>query len=296
MIVQLAALGVNALLDYLLIFGNFGFPGLGIAGAACATVAASAVSTAAFFVLFLLRRNRTEWGSWKSRHMDTGLLKRLIRFGFPSGARFMVEMFAWTVFVIFIGRIGSNELAVTNISWRINGIAFFPIIGLSQAVAILVGHAQGARQPDIAKRVVWRGMLVSQAWMVIMAAVFLLLPVTLLDLFNSHNGSAAYEGLLTTGVVLLRFVAVYCLLDACNYIFVSALTAAGDTRWTLLATLVLNAVFVAALFAADIWHRTLYAEWVIATAFVMAQALVWMGRFLQGRWKSFEVVEQKVVE
>jgi multidrug resistance protein, MATE family len=298
MVVQLSSLALNALLDYVLIFGRFGLPRLGITGAALATVMASGVGTLVFFALFLNRRNRTEWATWKSCAFDAALCKRIVRFGFPSGARFTVEMLAWTVFVAFVGRIGSADLAVTNIAWRINGIAFFPAIGFSMAVGILVGNAQGAKQPVVAKKVAWRGLLITQAWMLVMAVIFLLLPVPLLNIFNTHDPSQtlSFTHLVSRGVVLLRFVALYCLLDGFNYVFVSTLTAAGDTRWTLVMTLVLNAAFIASLFAADLWCRTLYTEWVIATAFVMVQALVWFARFMQGKWKDFEVVEQKVVE
>ena len=88
---------------------------------------------------------------------------------------------------------------------------------------------------------------------------------------------------MVTGVVLAPVRRALRLLDGFNYIFVSALVAAGDTRWTLIVTTVLNAVFIAALFAADHWRRTLYAEWTIATAFVMVQAFFWFGRFMQGK-------------
>lgn len=298
MVVQLGSLGLNALFDYVLIFGKLGLPALGITGAALATVSASGIGSLVFLALFLLKRNRLEWGSWSARAFNTVRFARLIKFGFPSGIRFTVEMAAWTVFVFFVGRIGGSDLAATNIAWRINGIAFFPIIGFAQAVSILVGNAQGAKRPEISKKVVWRGLLVSQVWMLIMATVFVALPGPLLSMFNTHDPiqAVSFAALAEKCTVLLRFVALYCLLDGFNYIFVNALVAAGDTRWTLIATLILNAIFVTALLAVDTWHRTLYMEWVVATAFVMVQALVWFARFKQGKWKDFVVVEPKVVE
>ena len=69
-----------------------------------------------------------------------------------------------------------GRLAATNIAWRINGIAFFPILGFAQAVGILVGNAQGAKRPDIARKVALRGLLATQVWMVFLAGIFVLLP------------------------------------------------------------------------------------------------------------------------
>jgi MATE family multidrug resistance protein len=281
-----------------LIFGKGGMPRLGIAGAAWATVAASAVVAALFFCLFLRRRNRKDWATWQSQGFNGSLAWRLVRYGFPSGFRFSVEMLAWTVFVFFVGRISAMDLAATNIAWRINGIAFFPIVGFSQAIAILVGNAQGAGKPEISMKVTWRGLIISQAWMIIMAVVFIAFPRELLGLFNAgaqgQSGGSAIIG--ETGVVLLRFVALYCLLDAFNYVFMGTLVAAGDTRWTLITSAGLHMVFIGALFIADQWRRTILTEWTIATAFVMVQSLFWLGRFLQGRWRTMQVIEPRVTE
>ncbi|MBN1128876.1 MAG: MATE family efflux transporter, partial [Chitinispirillaceae bacterium] len=298
MAVHSTGFGINALLDYLLIFGKAGIPRLGIAGAAWATVAASASVAVLFFLLYLRRSQRVKWGTWQSRRFDGALACRLLRYGFPNGMRFSVEMLAWTVFIFFAGRIGPLELAATTIAWRINGIAFFPVIGFSQAIAIMVGTAQGAGRPEVSLKVTWRGAIVSQAWMLALAALFLMLPHELFAVFNA--GDSVYGGgnhaIAERGVVLLRFVALYCLLDAFNYIFMGTLVAAGDTRWTLIVSTILHALFITALFASDHWCRTLMAEWTIATVFVMVQALFWLGRFLQGRWKHLQVIEPVVVD
>jgi MATE family multidrug resistance protein len=298
MVVNIVGLVANGVLDYLLIFGKFGLPRMGITGAGLATVASQALITVVFGVLFLWKTNRGAWATWRSRAFDARLFLRLVKFGFPGGIRFSIEMAAWTIFVFFIGRIGIIDLAATNIAWRINGIAFFPIIGLSQSVAILVGNAQGAQRPDVSFRVTIRGMIVSQLWMIVMALVFIAIPGPLFGIFVTAD-AVPKESLLRfahLGEVLLRFVAAYCLLDACNYVFVSALVAAGDTRWTLYASIVLNGAFIGGLLAADTWSRTLYTEWTIATVFVMVQALVWFARFLQGRWKGLRVIEPAVVD
>jgi MATE family multidrug resistance protein len=296
MIVHILGFAINAFLDYLLIFGKAGLPRLGIAGAAWATVAASMIVALLFLLLFLNGKNRDGWGMWQSRDFEPDLFFRLFRYGFPSGMRFSVEMMAWTLFVFFVGRIGSLELTATNIAWRINGIAFFPVIGFAQAIAILVGNSQGAMQPHISWNVTWKGIFVSQVWMVVMATLFLAFPHELFALFKAGNSGGEGLDIATTGVVLLRFVALYCLLDAFNYIFMGSLVAAGDTRWTMVMSVVLHVLFVAALLGADRWGRTLMIEWTIATVFVMVQALVWMGRFFQGKWKTMQVIEPAVIE
>jgi MATE family multidrug resistance protein len=298
MAVHIAGFGINAFLDYLLIFGKGGMPDLGIAGAAWATVIASVIVAAVLLVLFLKKSNRREWATWRSRVFNASLTLRLLRYGLPSGMRFSIEMLAWTIFVFFVGRIGPMELVATNIAWRINGIAFFPVIGLSQAIAILVGNAQGAGRPDVSATLTWRGAILSQGWMVVLAVLFLVFPYELFALFNAGNtGSAGdHHSIAQTGVVLLRFVALYCLLDAFNYVFMGTLVAAGDTRWTFIVSMVLHLLFIGALVVTDLFCPALMTEWTIATVFVMTQALFWLGRFLQGSWKRMQVIEPVVVD
>ncbi len=295
MAVNMAGQAVNIVFDYLLIFGKFGFPRLGVTGAALATVGSQALIALAFAFLFLRRANRRQWSTWSSAAFDKTLFSRLVRFGLPGGMRFSLEMAGWTVFVFFIGRIGSIDLAATNIAWRINGIAIFPVTGLSAAVAILVGNAQGALRPDISARVMWRGTILSQVWMLVMAIVFVVFPRQLFGIFAGSDPASASQ-FATLGTMLLRFVAAYCLVDAFNYVCVSTLVAAGDTRWTLYASIALNALFFAGLAAADKWQRTLFAEWAIATAFVVLQAFMFFGRYMQGKWKGFRVIEPKVAD
>jgi|WetSurMetagenome_2_1015567.scaffolds.fasta_scaffold00856_4 multidrug resistance protein, MATE family len=292
MAVNLGGLFANAVFDYVLIFGKFGFPRLGITGAALATVSAQALVALMFTALFLRRPNRERWATWRARRFDGGLFARLVRFGLPGGLRFSLEMAAWTVFVFYIGRIGAPDLAATNIAWRINGIAIFPVMGLSQAVAILVGNAQGAGRPDASTAAAWRGTALSQAWMLVMAAMFVAFPESLFGIFAGKD--PASEQFLRLGPMLLRFVAVYCLLDAFNYVFVGTLVAAGDTRWTLYASIALNAAFVVSLAVADVFSRTLFTEWALATIFVMIQAVLFLIRFLQGKWRDLRVVESQM--
>jgi multidrug resistance protein, MATE family len=293
MYVQCLGLVVNGVLDYLLIFGKFNFPRMGITGAAIATVSAQAVIFFAFFVIFLCKKYRDEYGTWKNKILDLNILKRLIQFGFPNGMRFSVEILAWTMFTFFVGRISQEALVETSIAWRINGIAFFPVIGLSQAISILVGNAQGAKKPEISKRITYKGLLLAEIWMIIAGVAFIVFPRELYGLFyNPGTMTTEYFGQISDmGVILLRLVAIYCLMDAFNIVIVSTLLAAGDTRWSFIASLIMHLLFLSALCFADYTKAGLMIEWYIATIFVLVMAFLWLVRFRMGKWKAMEVIE-----
>ncbi len=287
--IQLVAVMLNTGLAYGLVFGRLGLPEWGVAGAAVATVIAQAFSAVAFMIAFLSKRNRETFHTWKGRHRDDEMMARLLRFGLPNGFRFFVEIGAWSCFLFFVGRIGTTELAATSIAWRINGVAFFPIVGLSEAVRVLVGQAQGRNDSDQSGHVTWQGLLLAEIWMLGTAALFLMFPSQWYALFLGTGPGS--EVVTRVGVGLLPYVAAYCLLDAVNILVCGALVAAGDTRWTLWATVSTYSVFTAALVSADHWRLGLHTEWWMATVFVMVLATVWLVRFFSGRWKHIRVIQ-----
>jgi len=293
MVAQITGFVLNGVLDYFMIFGYAGFPEMGIAGAAWATGIAQACSTLILTVVFLLPEYRKTFGTWQARTFDGELFVRLMRFGFPSGFRWVVECLAWTFFLFFIGRQGAEAMAISSIAWRINGIAFFPLLGLAQAISILVGQAQGAGRPDLAARSTWRGLVLAESWMLLGAVAFVLFPKPLIALFHGEGSVSPeqFERMLDDGVVLLRFVALYCVLDALNFVFLSALQGAGDTRWTFAVGAVVNITFLLALVWLDRIGAGLHTFWLAATVCVMLQGLVWLARFHAGRWKAMRVIE-----
>ena len=297
MAVQMSGQAFNAVLAYALIFGRLGLPEWGIRGAAWASVIAQALVTVTLMGIFFLPQYRQKYGTWSRRAFDWNLMLRLLRFGVPSGFRFFVEMFAWTGFVFFIGRLGELELAATTIAWRINAIAFFPMIGLSIAVSTLVGQAQGSGRPDWSARCTWRAMGITQVWMTLVACVLIFAPGPLVSLFQSADEMRAVQSadILGIVVVLLRYVAVYTLLDGFNVIFVGALQGAGDTRWTMIASVIMNMMFLLVLWGLDRFVPRLHAEWTAATIAVMVMALVWLWRFRAGQWRSMRVIEASPV-
>jgi MATE family multidrug resistance protein len=291
MLVQLGGFICNSFLSYAAIFGHWGLPEFGAVGAAYATAVAQAAVALILFILFLRRTHRERFQTWSSRGLNIKLTRRMMYFGSFSGLRAVTELLGWTLFLFFIGRLGEDPLAITSIVWRLNGIAFFPLIGLSTAIATLVGYMQGSQRSDRAEVVTWRGVLMAEAWMLFAASLFVLIPRQLLSLFTSGEMAVEFAPLIETGVVLLRFVALYCLLDGLNIVFLGALQGAGDTRWTMYASAVLHLAFLTALFVLDSHYRNLYAFWTAATAFVMLQAGVWLSRFQTKKWKSMRVIE-----
>jgi MATE family multidrug resistance protein len=292
--VHAAATALNVLFNYALIFGNFGFPELGIRGAGISTVLSGCFS----FVLFLtwIRRGRKarRFGVQGLFRFDRELFRRLLRFGLPNGGQFFLDMFGFTVFILLVGRLGTEQLAATNIALNINMLAFMPMLGLGIAVSVLVGQYLGADDPDGAERRVWAGAAVSFLYMGIIAAAYLLVPRAFVGIFTARGGEAAYAAIAPLAARLLRFVAVYSLFDTMNIVFASGIKGAGDTRFVLIYLLCLSVgvLIVPSYLALIVFRAGVYTAWVIVTVYISVMGFGFLFRFLGGRWKSMRVIEE----
>ena len=160
-----------------------------------------------------------------------------MRYGLPSGIQFFLEIFGFTFFIQMLGRFGNLELAVSNIALSIESLAFLPMVGFHIGTVTLVGQAMGKGRPEEGAYATISAFHITLLYMMIVAAIFIFLPGPLLHLFQSNRYSTAqFDEILGMGVILMRFVALFCFFDALNLVFSGALKGAGDTRfimWTI---------------------------------------------------------------
>jgi len=294
--INVIATAVNLALDYVLIFGRWGFPEMGIRGAGIATVISGVVSFAIYSALLLRpsydRAFRTLRG-WRPR---IDLARRLVRFGLPSGVQFFLDVAGFTIFIILIGRLGTVNLAASNIAFNINTLAFMPMIGFGITVSILVGQFLGNNRPDKAAYATYSGFHITFMYMAIVAALYVIAPGIFLEPFLDHarpDTTAIRE----IGTVLLRFIALYCLFDSASIIFASAIKGAGDTRFVMF-TILAAAVCVLSVpcyLAIHYFGAGLYTTWTIGTAYVCLLGIVFLLRFRGGKWKAMRVIEETPV-
>jgi MATE family multidrug resistance protein len=288
---------VNLVLDYALIFGHWGFPELGIKGAGIATVAAGMFSFFLFILILAGGNTNRIYHSIKGWRFDRDLFIRLLRYGFPSGVQFFLEIAGFTGFVLVVGRLGTASLAATNIAFNINTLAFMPMIGFGIAISVLVGQYLGAEKPGLAQTAAYSGFHLTLAYMTAIALAYVLIPDIFVAPFAHNAESESFHVIYRYSVILLRFVAVYSIFDAMNIIFCSAIKGAGDTRYVMFVTVLLS-VFILILpvyLIVEILELGLMFAWVLATAYVTLLGVIFYLRFLGGKWKSMRVIEPEVV-
>jgi multidrug resistance protein, MATE family len=290
--IEAAGTAVNVALALVLIFGRAGFPEMGIAGAGWATVTGSWTSALLALWLFLGRRYRDEFRTLSGWRPERDLFGRLMKYGGPAGAQVFLEVLVFHVFIQLVGRLGEAATAATALAFRLNMVAFLPMFGLGQAVAILVGQRLGANRPDLAERSAYTGLFWVFGYMCVIAAIYLLFPGVLVGLFQGDNDPATFAAVARIVPTLLACVAFYSLADSVNVTFSFALRGAGDTRFVSLLTFALAwPIMVVPTFAVVRQGGNIYTAWLFATAYIVAMAICFFLRFRTGKWKSMRVIE-----
>jgi len=284
---------VNLVLDYVLIFGHWGFPELGIEGAGIATVIAGVFSLALFLALLGTGNTNRTFHTLKGWRPEGDLFVRLLRYGFPSGVQFFLEMAGFTGFILIVGRLGTASLAATNIAFNINTLAFMPMIGCGIAISVLVGQYLGANKPGLAQTAAYSGFHLTLSYMIAIGAAYVLVPDIFVAPFARRADPTSFSEIYRYSVVLLRFVAVYSIFDAMNIIFCSAIKGAGDTRYVMFVTVILSlfVLIIPVYVAVEILEVGLMISWVLATAYASLLGVVFFMRFLGGKWKTMRVIE-----
>lgn len=295
MLINAVGTVVNVVLDYFMIFGYGGFPEMGIAGAGWATVLGSWASALTALAIFLRPRFQREFNSLAGWHPERDLLARFIKFGMPAGLQWMLEAVSFTLFVVLVGKINPAAANATSMTFTLNMLAFLPMMGLGQAVAVLVGQRIGEKRTDIGEKTVYTGIAWSLGYMTIIAALYVLIPQTLMMGFRPPADSpevAAFDGVAEIVPSLLICVAIYSFADALYVIFSFALRGAGDTRFVMWLTFALAwPVMIVPTYLLIENGFSVYWPWAFATAYVGVMALCFWMRFRTGKWKSMRVIE-----
>ncbi len=293
MLVNMLVCVLNVSFNYCLIFGHGGFPALGIEGAAIGTLSAEAVGLLIYIGLFLRPSSRRDFNTWPSKLFDRELFGRLIKYGAPSGIQLFLDLAAFNVFVVIMGRFGHVVQEATSIVFSLNALSFIPMIGLGQTASILVGQAIGARDLDKAHRAVRSSVALTVIYMGSMGILFVAWPELFLQLFSRPDNPAQAE-VFALAKQILWFIAAYTLFDGVFIIYGSAIKGAGDTAFSMwVNSLMAWLCYAIPCMAAFHFGCSIWVLWCILVFYVVLESLVFYLRYSHGAWERMSVIERK---
>jgi MATE family multidrug resistance protein len=281
------------------VFGLGPIPEMGIAGAGWATVAGSWAAALLALGLFLRKKYRAEFNTLAGWRPERDLSRRLMVYGGPAGMQVLLDVLVFNFFVQLVGRLGDAAIGATTLTVRLNMIAFLPMMGLGQAVCILVGQRLGENRPDLAERSTYTGLKWSFGYMCLVAAAYLLIPGVLVSVFRPDKPEELEKFAAIAAIVptLLICVAVYSVADAVNLTFAFALRGAGDTKYVTAVTFVLAwPIMVIPTYVVVKSGGSVYWAWVFASAHIIAMSVCFWVRFRSGMCKTMRVIVSAPVE
>jgi MATE family multidrug resistance protein len=228
-ITLIAANVVNAITNWVLIFGHAGAPAMGVRGAAYATLASRLLMMGSLLAV-IVRRERSTIPRLADTPLglDAARVWRLIRLGFPAGSQMVLEVGVFAAASALAGRVSANSLAAHQIALNMASVTFMVPYGMSAAAAVRVGQAVGRKDPRGAMRAGWTAIAIGVGFMATAAAVFFAMPGLLIRAFTSD------PGVVEIGVTLLFVAAVFQLFDGVQGVTTGALRGLGDTKTAML--------------------------------------------------------------
>ena len=217
---------VNAVGNYLLIFGHLGFPEMGIAGAAVATVIGWGVRAGILTVAILLPEFDRKYNTRHSMAFDGNKVKGMLRVGLPTTVQWLVDIGAWLVFLaVIMPGYGVHAAAASNVGLQYMHLSFMPALGIGIALCSQVGFAIGEGRPEQAVLKSRVAMRLTGIYMGAIGLLFVLAGRQLMGLMNDD------PQVIDAGVWVLIGVAIFQIFDAMCITYTNSLRGAGDTRW-----------------------------------------------------------------
>lgn len=284
MIYNLIANGVNVIFNWLLIYGNLGFPKMGVAGASLATVIGQLV---AFIIALtvLLRGNgflKLEVKLGFYPHKLT--LQNMLNIGLPAMIEQLLMRTGIIIFTRTVASLGTTAYATHQICMNIVSLSFMTGQAFAVSATTLVGQSLGRRRPDMAEAYCSKARTTGLISALVFMLIFAVFGREIVSLYNSD------PSIIETGAKIMLFVAFLQPFQTSQFIIAGGLRGAGDTKTTALITfltvLLLRPGLAILLVNAGLG---LYGAWIAFVSDQLTRSFLVLTRYNSGKWKLIKI-------
>jgi putative MATE family efflux protein len=276
---------LNVFGNYVLIYGKFGFPKWGVAGAAASTTISRALACAVALYIIYFSNHSVIKVKIKGRYRpDIEIIKQVFSIGFPAALEQFVLQSGLMMFARTVSGLGTIEFAAHQIGLNICGLTFSPSMAFGIAATTLIGQSLGANDEVKAQKFANIIHVMSMAVACFMGIVFLLFSHPLARLYTQDLEVAAKSG------IVLKIMALAQIGQSTQLTLAGALRGAGDTMYPLYASIFgiwIFRVFVAYIFV-NILHWGLIGAWVALVLDQYTRATIVYLRYRSGKWKNIK--------
>ena len=275
---------VNVILDYALIFGNWGFPEMGLAGAALASVSAEGVSVLFFITYTLFTVDIKKYGFSSLSAGGRKVIKNILNVSLSLMLQFLLSMGTWLIFFLTIEKMGEQPLAASNIIRSIYILFAVPVFALSTTTNTLVSNTIGAGNSHEVMALVWKIVRGALALALLFMVVLLLFPDAALRIYTSEPSliSAARASLM---VIVATLPAM-----AFGNVFFSSVSGTGNTRTALWIEIGIVLIYLSYIWIlVNVFQASLAACWSAETVYAGALFVFSYFYMKSNRWKGRKI-------
>jgi len=285
MIADLLGAVLNVPLSWLLIFGKFGLPQFGIAGAGLGTIAATVFSIGIFLSFYLSREHRQQFGVGESLRLDRGIMRRYLRLGLPSGLETFMNIATFNLFLLLFQSYGVVQGAAMAIVFNWDFLSFIPMTGLSIGVMSLIGRFVGGGDMRRSNQVISSGFIVALGYSGLLAVLFLLFREHLVNVFDTHEEQ--FVRIRALASYMMIGLGTYVLADAIILVSSGTLRGAGDTRWIMVTSTTVHCMMLVAQYLVIVvFEYGPKVSWWVFVAMLWTLALLYLMRLSGGTWRE----------
>jgi MATE family, multidrug efflux pump len=276
---------LNILFNYILIFGKFGFPALGIKGAALGTVLAQGLGTVFLVSYVLVSPNVKPYGCLKFKRLRSNIVTDILRSAGPVIIQLGIALLIFLYYETLIANIGTLYLAATHIVFTVFVLKRTLVGGFAEGGSILVGNSLGEGDKQEAVRYAYACEFILIAIGVALFAFILIFAEQIVSIFNPE------AELVEVGSNALRFFAFFILIEALGFPFEVIFTHNGWGRFVLISEVVTAVVFIVGLtlLLTRMYDLGIYGAWSAFATYLVCHSLFMFAGFFSKKWLNTHV-------
>ena len=295
MVAAVVAMTTNVGLNYVLIFGKFGVPAMGIRGAAYGTILGGLLGLAVLVVAYLGPSIRRQYQVLQAFRFDREAMGKLFWFGYPAGVEMFLNVLAFNGMIMVFHRHGPATATATSIMFAWDMVSFVPLIGVQIGVMSLVGRYMGAGDPDTAARAAMSGIKSGWVYSSVILVLFACFPHALVNVFRPMNPDPIFIAAAPTAVFMIRLASLYVMIEAVVTVLSGTLRGAGDTFWAMCISVTLHWLLLPILAVMlHVLNLSPEAGWTAVVLTFLGFSYLFYLRYRSGRWREIRVVQTPV--
>jgi len=267
----------NILLNYILIFGHWGFPEMGIAGSGLASMLAEVISFIVLIFAYVLDKQKEKYQPFRFKFMRWEVYRNVIKVSLPLVGQSLIGFISWIVFFGFIANLGERQLAVSNVVKSIYQVIAIPSWSLANALNTVIGNITGQKKSDDVSRIVKRFAILSVGCSALICSFLFIFPDFWVRIFTGKTEMIAEcrEPLMVVAAAMMVF--------AVSVIILNTIVSIGSTISSLTIEIISIAIYlVYTFFVFFVWKPTLTMAWtteIVYWILIGALSYIYLKRF-----------------